>query len=515
MTPAAVDLIKLTQLEPPAPSSTAPQANAPSFDEHLRRAERRTSDDGPTAAEERSRESTTESASPSDVERADEQAEADSAGGARDAKPTKPDDERSDEHSEIEDDASAVTQAEAQAAPIAAAVPVVQPEVRPEGAEAPPEPVVAEEPQVVKAVDKPTADASPQTKLPAVPGAVNVVAAAMPPSTDDKRPATSDADEAQSPTDAVQPESEVLPVERPASVEVKAKPAESARREVAPTPAVAAKPETAGVVAPPTTEEVRPEGDSEHGRNETKTIADGTPEAPTAVMPGDAPVPNLAPAATADVPIVSPPTVDESKPAGDSAATSKATDDVAPTARLDRSHVAEPRPPAAHREFGVGRSSTSESAASLSQSDRLRLVQRVARAVQTAVERGGDLKLRLSPPELGSLRLQVRLTDGALSARIETDNPAAKQVLLDNLPALRDRLADQNIRVEKFDVDLSNSGGGGASQTPQQPFDGAGDRGAGSGSGRATRAPTVANEENSAARTTAATTGDGRLNVVV
>ena len=181
----------------------------------------------------------------------------------------------------------------------------------------------------------------------------------------------------------------------------------------------------------------------------------------------------------------------------------------------DRAPTTESTPPVAHRDFGLGRSSTTESDPSLSQGDRVRLVQRVARAVQTATERGGELKLRLSPPELGSLRLQVRLAEGVLSARIETDNPTAKQVLIDNLPALRDRLAEQNIRVEKFDVDLSNSGGGGTSQTPQQQWNDEGNRSARTGPERTGGSSGIAADDDAVRRPTTPAFGDGRLNVVV
>ena len=93
--------------------------------------------------------------------------------------------------------------------------------------------------------------------------------------------------------------------------------------------------------------------------------------------------------------------------------------------------------------------------------DPARFVGRVAKAFQTAHERGGPLQLRLSPPELGALRIQLTVKDGVMSAALETDNAGAKRVLLDNLPALRDRLAEQNIRIEKFDVDVRQEGNGG------------------------------------------------------
>jgi flagellar hook-length control protein FliK len=87
-----------------------------------------------------------------------------------------------------------------------------------------------------------------------------------------------------------------------------------------------------------------------------------------------------------------------------------------------------------------------------------RFVGRVSRAFQFAQERGGTLRLRLSPPELGSLRIELTVNDGVLSANLEAETPAARRLLLDHLPALRDRLAEQSIRVERFDVDVRREG---------------------------------------------------------
>jgi len=96
--------------------------------------------------------------------------------------------------------------------------------------------------------------------------------------------------------------------------------------------------------------------------------------------------------------------------------------------------------------------------------DRVRLVQRVAKALQTAQDRGAPLRLRLTPPELGVLKIELVMRDGALSAKLEAETPAAKAAILDNLPALRERLTAQEIKIERFDVDLmqqpDSSGGG-------------------------------------------------------
>lgn len=91
--------------------------------------------------------------------------------------------------------------------------------------------------------------------------------------------------------------------------------------------------------------------------------------------------------------------------------------------------------------------------------DATRFVNRVAKALHTAQVRGGTLQLRLSPPELGAMRIELLVQDGVLAAKLETETPAARRVLLDHLPLLRDRLAEQNIRIERFDVDVRQESG--------------------------------------------------------
>jgi flagellar hook-length control protein FliK len=100
-----------------------------------------------------------------------------------------------------------------------------------------------------------------------------------------------------------------------------------------------------------------------------------------------------------------------------------------------------------------------------SQLDRVRFVQRVERAFAAVGDRGGSLRLKLSPPELGSLRLEITVRKGTIRARVEAETPEAKNLLLENLSALRDRLAQQDIKIQQFDVDLMDRSPGG---TPQQ-----------------------------------------------
>jgi flagellar hook-length control protein FliK len=100
--------------------------------------------------------------------------------------------------------------------------------------------------------------------------------------------------------------------------------------------------------------------------------------------------------------------------------------------------------------------------------DRVRFVQRVANAFQTIGNGDGTLRLRLSPPDLGSLKLEVSMQNGVMSARLEAETPQARDLLVDSLPALRERLNEQNIKVDKFDVDLSGQSTGGLPQRSAQ-----------------------------------------------
>jgi flagellar hook-length control protein FliK len=123
----------------------------------------------------------------------------------------------------------------------------------------------------------------------------------------------------------------------------------------------------------------------------------------------------------------------------------------------------------------ASRAGRADSAHPLPRIDSTRFVGRVAKAIQTASERGGALQLRLSPPELGSLRLQLAVHEGVMTASLEAESSTARQLLLDHLPSLRDRLAEQNIRIDRFDVDVRQDGSGGqpdpraAQQEGRQP----------------------------------------------
>lgn len=93
----------------------------------------------------------------------------------------------------------------------------------------------------------------------------------------------------------------------------------------------------------------------------------------------------------------------------------------------------------------------------LSQQERVRLVQRVARSFSRLTPDGGQLTLKLHPPQLGALNLTVRMEGQTLSARMQTESVEARDALLDNLPILRERLADQGVQIDRFQVEVGTN----------------------------------------------------------
>lgn len=93
-----------------------------------------------------------------------------------------------------------------------------------------------------------------------------------------------------------------------------------------------------------------------------------------------------------------------------------------------------------------------EEKSAVDQRQQIRLIQRVARGFERIGDQGGNIRLRLHPPELGSLAMTVRVEGKTLSAEIVTETVQARQALVDNLPQLKQQLAENGLTIEKFDV---------------------------------------------------------------
>jgi flagellar hook-length control protein FliK len=144
-----------------------------------------------------------------------------------------------------------------------------------------------------------------------------------------------------------------------------------------------------------------------------------------------------------------------------------------------------------------------------------RFVQRVAKAFQTVGDQGGSLRLRLSPPDLGSLRLNVTVSGGVLSAHVQTETAQARDMLMENLPALRERLAEHNIKVDQFDVEVFDSSTGGSSDQPHGNSDPQQAYAAAPARNRTQNVVSTTSDQTPAAPALTSTLTAGGLNVVI
>jgi flagellar hook-length control protein FliK len=152
--------------------------------------------------------------------------------------------------------------------------------------------------------------------------------------------------------------------------------------------------------------------------------------------------------------------VAEPAPAADPGA---ASNGVHSTAQADGAAVGTVNANAVQSQSAAGRNSGKETTQGL---DSAKFVQRVANAFSAVGQRNGSIRLKLYPPELGSLRMEITVKNGTLNARVEAETAAARSALVDNLPLLRERLAEQGIKVARFDVEVSDQSQGGPSERP-------------------------------------------------
>ena len=78
-----------------------------------------------------------------------------------------------------------------------------------------------------------------------------------------------------------------------------------------------------------------------------------------------------------------------------------------------------------------------------------RLRRGLANAVQ---QRGGAVTLRLTPPEMGTVRIQMQISGANLSATFHAETPSAQALLTKQLSQLRTSLESQGMNVERLSV---------------------------------------------------------------
>ncbi|MCD6404443.1 MAG: flagellar hook-length control protein FliK [Planctomycetes bacterium] len=85
--------------------------------------------------------------------------------------------------------------------------------------------------------------------------------------------------------------------------------------------------------------------------------------------------------------------------------------------------------------------------------DQERLIERVSSALQQAAANGRTtVRVRLYPPELGTVRIQVSMFRGSVTARIETSTAEAHHILGANLGGLRESIREAGVDLGGLEV---------------------------------------------------------------
>ncbi|MFP4163347.1 MAG: flagellar hook-length control protein FliK [Chitinispirillaceae bacterium] len=88
------------------------------------------------------------------------------------------------------------------------------------------------------------------------------------------------------------------------------------------------------------------------------------------------------------------------------------------------------------------------------------VMRQISEKMQSAVRSGvHELKIQLRPESLGEVRLNIRMENEVVFARIQVENQQVKQIIETHLQTLKDALEEQNIHAGSFSVDVGGRDG--------------------------------------------------------
>lgn len=85
------------------------------------------------------------------------------------------------------------------------------------------------------------------------------------------------------------------------------------------------------------------------------------------------------------------------------------------------------------------------------------LIDQVSRQISQSLSRGdGTVRFQLRPPEIGAVKLELKLKDNLLKLGVVTENSSVKELMLSNIQELKHTLTDQGIRLDRLEVHIQN-----------------------------------------------------------
>ncbi len=94
----------------------------------------------------------------------------------------------------------------------------------------------------------------------------------------------------------------------------------------------------------------------------------------------------------------------------------------------------------------------------------------LSQVITHAADNRQQVMLRLTPPELGTLQIEVVVENGAVSARIDAQTAGARNLLLENISQLREALSQNGSSVERVEVFLADNSSEGRGEQLGQSF---------------------------------------------
>lgn len=95
--------------------------------------------------------------------------------------------------------------------------------------------------------------------------------------------------------------------------------------------------------------------------------------------------------------------------------------------------------------------------------------EQVTRQISRAVKMGAsEMTFQIKPPDLGRVQLSIETTHEGMKIRIVTEQHASRDMLLSQVQDMKAVLADQGIKLDKIDVDVSGNFGQSMAQARQE-----------------------------------------------
>ena len=86
---------------------------------------------------------------------------------------------------------------------------------------------------------------------------------------------------------------------------------------------------------------------------------------------------------------------------------------------------------------------------------------RIERGLQNAVQqKGGAVTLRLTPPEMGTVRIQLQMHNGTVTAQFHAESESTRTLLSQQMSQLRSSLEQQGLTVDRLGVQTMNQTSG-------------------------------------------------------